>query len=198
MLIGFFWDKLDGKIIKLGGLAIITKWRPGVYLACTCVYNGSSCIHASWEPVLIESHFKDEFTAYRNAHSSSLWRSEYLSAIIWRYSVRLWVSKRLKIDSSLKNLTWMSFVFFIVLQFKLNLNCNKKICGMLVILERSRILNHRASSKSVGTLLAFLMHYKYNKINNTTLYLGISNFLIFKINTYTKEKIYKQYWKNQP
>ena len=151
MLIGFFWDKLDGKIIKLGGLAWITKWRPGVYLACTCVYNGSSCIHASWEPVLIESHFKDEFTAYRNAHSSSLWRPEYLSAIIWRYSVRLWVSKRLKIDSSLKNLTWMSFVFFIVLQFKLNLNCNKKICGMLVILERSRILNHRATRESVGT-----------------------------------------------
>jgi hypothetical protein len=65
--------------------------------------------------------------------------------------VRLWVSKRLKIDSSLKNLTWMSFVFFIVLQFKLNLNCNKKICGMLVILERSRILNHRATRESVGT-----------------------------------------------
>ena len=161
MLIGFFWDKLNVKIIKLGGLAWITKWRPGVYLACTCVYNGSSCIHASWEPVLIESHFKDEFTAYTNAHSSSLWRPEYLSAIIWRYSVRLWVSKRLKIDSSLKNLTWMSFVFFIVLQFKLNLNCNKKICGMLVILERSRILNHRATRESVGTLIAFLMLCKY-------------------------------------
>ena len=32
---------------------------------------------------------------------------------------------------------------------------------MLVILERSRILNHRATRESVGTLIAFLMLCKY-------------------------------------